>query len=163
MNSMQELREPAGPGQCFKEAGHCNDDKRQKNSKRATLRNEVSMRTIDVKYLSLSSYTRLCSVISVCLGIVTGTIFFIADILGVDTSFHIGVFSIADFEGGALFLLVGPFVFALIGFLGSLLSHRLFLWALRTFRGLTLTGEWETVAPMGGINSGERPHVQDKV
>lgn len=102
-------------------------------------------KTIDLESLSFSSYVRLCTLISVCLGIVVGVLFFLADVLGMNTTFHWGFFSFADTESGVVGLFVGPFVFGVTGFVGSLFSYRLFQWALREFRGLPLTGRWKEV------------------
>jgi len=104
------------------------------------------MQTIDLEFLSFSSYTRLCTMISICLGFAAGIIFFLLDILGVDTSMHIGLLRIATTEAGVVVLFIGPFVFAVVGFVGSILTYRMFLWSLRTFWGLALTGRWKEIS-----------------
>jgi hypothetical protein len=100
-------------------------------------------KTIDLQSLSLSSYVRLCALISICLGLVVSILFFLLDILGMNTTFQWGPFSFSDNESGIVVLFVGPFVFGVIGIVGSLFSYRLFLWALRKFLGLPLTGTWK--------------------
>jgi hypothetical protein len=106
----------------------------------------TAMQTIDLEFLSLSSYTRLCTMISICLGFATGVIFFIADLVGVNTSVQLGIVHVGKLEAGILVLFTGPFIFAVVGFVGSLLSYRFFLWALRRFWGLALTGKWKDVS-----------------
>ena len=105
------------------------------------------MRTIDLEFLSLSSYSRLCTMISICLGFAAGIIFFLLDLLGVDTSMRVGLLRVASIEAGVVFLFIGPFTFAVVGFIGSLLTYRLFLWSLQTFWGLALTGRWKEISP----------------
>lgn len=100
-------------------------------------------KTIDLESISFSSYMKLCTLISICIGIVVSVLFFLADILGLNTTFQWGILSFADTETGILVLFVGPFVFGVTGFVGSLLSYQLFLWALRKFWGLQLTGTWK--------------------
>jgi hypothetical protein len=107
---------------------------------------EKAMQTIDLEFLSLSSYARLCTLISICLGFATGILLFIADILGVDTSVRIGIVHFDNIESGVIALFTGPFIFAVVGFVGSLFSYRLFLWALRKYWGLALTGRWKEVS-----------------
>ena len=111
------------------------------------------MRTIDLEFLSLASYTRLCILISICLGFAAGLFVFVLDILGVDTSVHIGLFHIFNTEAGVVSIFVGPFIFAVVGFVGSLMTYKLFLWSLRTFWGLALTGRWKDISARG---SGKR-------
>ena len=100
---------------------------------------------------------KLCTLISICLGIVAGVLFFLADILGLNTTFQWGILSFADTETGILVLFVGPFVFGVTGFLGSLLSYRLFLWALRKFWGLQLTGTWKESGTNEDLKSTHEP------
>jgi hypothetical protein len=108
-----------------------------------TLPQNSPRRTFDLQYLSLSSYVRLCTLISVCLGLVVSLLFFLLDVLGMDTSFQWGPIAFSDTESGVIVLFVGPFIFGAIGLVGSLFSYRLFLWALRTFLGIPLTGTWK--------------------
>jgi len=104
---------------------------------------DAPRKTIDLQLLSLSSYVRLCTLISVCIGLVVSVLFFLLDISGLDTTFQWGPFSFSDTESGIVVLFVGPFVFGVTGLLGSLFSYRLFLWALQNFLGLPLTGTWK--------------------
>ncbi len=64
------------------------------------------------------------------------------DIMGFGTSFHWGDLRIADAFSGVVILFVGPFLFSVVGFTGPPFTHPLFLWALRTCSGLSLTGDW---------------------
>lgn len=102
-------------------------------------------KSVALESLSFSSYVRLCSLISVCLGIVVGGIVFLLDIVGWDTTLQWGLISFNDTELGVVVLFVGPFIFGVTGFVGSLFSYRLFIWALRKFSGLPLTGTWKEV------------------
>jgi hypothetical protein len=102
-------------------------------------------RTIDLQSLSLSSYIGLCTLISVCIGLAVSVLFFLLDIFGLNTSFQLGPFSFSDNESGIVVLFVGPFFFGVTGLFGSLLSYRLFLWALQKFWGLPLTGTWKVL------------------
>jgi len=106
----------------------------------------TAMQTIDLEFLSFSSYVRLCTLISICLGFAAGILFFLLDLFGVDTSMQLGLLRVATTEAGIVFLFIGPFVFAVVGFLGSVLTYRLFLWSLRTFWGLALTGRWKEIS-----------------
>ena len=107
-----------------------------------TSESQVLRRTMELEYLSLGSYVRLCVLISILIGISVSTSFFAMDVMGVDTSFHWGDFAIPRTLMGIVALLVGPFVFGVVGFVGALITHPLFLWALRTYSGLLLTGVW---------------------
>jgi len=104
------------------------------------------MQTIDLEFLSFSSYTRLCTLISICLGFAAGILFFLLDLMGLNTSMHVGLLSVVDTEAGVVFLFIGPFVFGVVGFAGSLFTYRMFLWSLRTFWGLALTGRWKVLS-----------------
>lgn len=114
-------------------------------------------RTIDLESLSLPSYMRLCTLISVCIGIVMSALFCFLDILGIDTTFRLGIISFADTETGVVVLFVGPFVFGVMGFIGSLFSYRLFVWALLRFWGLRLTGTWKELGKPEGAKSTPAP------
>ena len=100
-------------------------------------------KTIDLESLSFASYVRLCVLISVCIGLVASVAFFFLDVFGLDTTLHWGFISVADTVSGVVVLFVGPFVFGVTGFVGSLFTYPLFLWALRKFWGLSLTGTWK--------------------
>ncbi len=132
---------------------------------------ENPLQTIEVEYLSFSSYSLICTVISICLGIVGSVLFFVIDLLGLDTSVQLGLLHLNDTETGVVVLFVGPFIFGLIGFIGSLFTHRMFLWTLRRFSDFRLTGIWKTIPPSGDFNAhhqngthpseaqvGHRPH-----
>ena len=108
-----------------------------------TIQQDAPKKTIDLESLSFSSYVRLCVLISVCIGLVAGVAFFLADIVGLDTALHWGFISIADTVSGAVVLLLGPFVFGVTGFVGLLFTYQVFLWALRKIRGISLTGTWK--------------------
>jgi len=99
-------------------------------------------KTINLETLTLASYIRLCTLISICIGVAASIAFFFLDVLGVNMTYHWGFISIEDTESGILALFVGPFVFGVTGFVGSLLSYQLFLRVLRRFWGITLTGTW---------------------
>ena len=118
------------------------------------------MRTLDLEFLSLASYFRLCTLISICLGFAAGLFIFLLDMLGVDTSVHVGLFYIFNTEAGVVSIFVGPFIFAVVGFVGSLLTYRLFLWSLHTFWGLALTGRWKDISPRN-VNGGRRRHPNE--
>jgi hypothetical protein len=115
-------------------------------------------KTIEMQSISLSSYVKLCVMISICLGLAVSVLFFLFDVLYLNTTAEWGIVSFADDEMGLVILFVGPFVFAVIGFVGSLLSYRLFQWALRTYWGLQLTGTWKEPG-----NSKESNHVQQAI
>lgn len=102
----------------------------------------TTIRTIELETISFSSYVTLCVLISVCIGLVVSIAFFVLDIIVLDTSFQWGGVSIADTWTSIIAMFVGPFVFGIVGLAGSLFTHRLFLWALRTYSGLSLTGTW---------------------
>jgi hypothetical protein len=114
-------------------------------------------KTIDLQSLSLSSYVRLCTLISVCLGLVVSVLFFLLDVLGMNTTFQWGPLSFADTESGFVVLFVGPFIFGVTGLVGSLFSYPLFLWALRTFWGIPLTGTWKELERPGEGRSNHTP------
>ena len=118
------------------------------------------MRTIDLEFLSLASYVRLCTLMSICLGFTAGLLIFLLDLLGVDTSVHVGLFYVFNTEAGVVSIFVGPFIFAVVGFVGSLLTYRLFLWSLRTFWGLALSGRWKDI-PSRNVNGGQRRHPNE--
>ena len=101
--------------------------------------------SIDLEYMTFSSYTRLCVVISVFIGLIASILFFVADVLGVDTAFRWGPISVADTEAGVVALFIGPFFFGVVGLPVSPLTYRLFIWALRNFWGLPLTGSWKEI------------------
>ncbi|MBF8294471.1 MAG: hypothetical protein HW389_1016 [Bacteroidetes bacterium] len=100
-------------------------------------------KTIDLESLSFASYMRLCVLISVCIGLVASVAFFFLDVFGLDTTLHWGIISVADTVSGVVVLFVGPFVFGVTGFVGSMFTYPLFLWVLRKFWGLSLTGTWK--------------------
>ena len=108
-----------------------------------TIQRDAPKKTIDLESLSFSSYVRLCVLISVCIGLVVSAAFFSLDVLRWDTTFHWGFISGTDNVSGIIVLFVGPFVFGVTGFIGSLFTYQLFLWALRKIRGLSLTGTWK--------------------
>jgi hypothetical protein len=111
--------------------------------------------TIEMESLSLSSYVRLCTMISICLGLAVSVLFFILDVLFLSTNVQWGMVSFAENEMGLIVLFVGPFVFAVTGFVGSLLSYKLFLWALRAYWGIELAGTWKEPE-----NSKKAIHIQ---
>ena len=108
-----------------------------------TIQQDAPKKTIDLESLSFSSYVRLCVLISVCIGLVVSVAFFFLDVVGLDTTLHSGFISVADTVSGVIVLFVGPFVFGVTGFVGSLFTYPLFQWALRKFWGLSLTGTWK--------------------
>ncbi len=102
-------------------------------------------KTIDLESLSFSSYIRLCTVISVIIGFVFSVLFFVLDVSGLNTAFSWGPVSTADTETGLILLFIGPFVFGVAGSLVSIITHRMFIWALKQFWGLMLTGSWKEI------------------
>lgn len=118
---------------------------------------DTPMQTIVVEFLSFTSYSLLCTLISICLGVVGSILFCVMDLLGVDTTFQLGLVHLNDTETGIVFLFIGPFISGLIGFIGSMLTYRLFLWALRRIDGFSLTGSWRNVHALGSTNG----HHQD--
>jgi hypothetical protein len=110
-------------------------------------------RTIDLESLSLSSYVSLCTLISICLGLVVGILFFILDLLVLNTTTQWSFIGFEDNEMGLVVLFVGPFLFGVTGLVGSLFSYRIFLWALRKFWGLQLTGTWKELENPEGPNN----------
>jgi hypothetical protein len=118
---------------------------------------DIPMQTIVVKSLSFTSYSLLCTLISICLGVVGSILFCVVDLLGVNTSVQLGLLHLNDTETGIVFLFIGPFLFGVIGFVGSMLTHRLFLWVLRRFGGFSLSGSWKNIKDLGGANG----HHQD--
>jgi hypothetical protein len=114
-----------------------------------TKSDETHMQTIEITSLSFPSYSLLCILISVCLGVVVGALFLIIDLLGLNTTIQMGTIRLNDTETGLIVLFVGPFIAGLIGFIVSLLTYQLFLSALHRFEDLRLTGIWRIVKPLG--------------
>jgi len=108
-----------------------------------TNQHNAPKKTIDLESLSFASYVRLCVLISVCIGLVVSVAFFFLDVFGLDTTLRWGFISVDDTVTGVVVLFVGPFVFGVTGFIASLFTYLLFLWALRKFWGLSLTGRWK--------------------
>jgi hypothetical protein len=117
-----------------------------------TKSNDNDMQTIEVTSLSFPSYSLLCVLISVCLGVVGSVLFLVVDLLGLDTTVQLGTFRLNDTETGVIVLFVGPFIAGLIGFVVSLVTYRLFLSALRRFEDFNLTGIWRIVKPLGATS-----------
>ncbi len=101
---------------------------------------------IDLEFLTFPSYARLCAVISVFIGFVISVLFFIIDISGLNTAIQWGPVASSDTETGFILLFVGPFVFGVAGFFVSIFTHRLFVWALKQFWGLRLSGAWREIS-----------------
>jgi hypothetical protein len=108
---------------------------------------DTEIRTIEMTSLSFRSYSLLCILISVCIGVVGSVLFLLLDLLGLDTTVQLGMFRLNDTETGVVALFVGPFIAGLIGFVVSLVTYQLFLSALRRFEDLSLTGIWRIVKP----------------
>ena len=123
-----------------------------KDSLTTTAQNDPR-KSIDLHALSFPSYMSLCTLIFVCLGVVSSVLFFLLDIAGLNTAFQWGPFSFSDTESGIVVLFVGPFIFGVTGLIGSLFSYRLFLWALHQFWGLLLTGTWKELEGPGDPKS----------
>jgi hypothetical protein len=135
-------RRDAAPNSARHRTIHSETAETEERSRAITPQDDLKM-TIDLESLSFGSYVRLCVLISVCIGLVVSAAFFFLDVLGWDTTFHWGFISGADNVSGIIVLFVGPFVFGVTGFIGSLFTYPLFLWALRKFWGLSLTGTWK--------------------
>lgn len=110
-----------------------------------TAMHETRRQSIDLEYITFASYARLCVVISVFIGLIASILFFVIDLLGIDTAFRWGPISVADTEAGVVALFIGPFFFGVIGLFVSPLTYRFFIWALQKFWGLSLTGTWKEV------------------